>query len=97
MTNKMINLVFNEIMRIIYASSTPVADWDSLLESASTNELGQKIIDFDSYVCPEKTQDKIMEDVFRELKVPKFYRSKFRATITLGASPRYKPKIINEI
>jgi hypothetical protein len=87
--------ILHEIYRRVYNVSKPRADWDYLLENATTNENGQKEIPFMNYECEEEVMDKILEDVLKEYKVPKYRQHLFRNSFYLGCSP--KTKIKNDI
>ena len=47
--------------RELFANSTPKGDFDKLMEEASTNEFGQKVIPFMDYEVDEKDFDTILQ------------------------------------
>ena len=64
-----------------------------MMDEASINKWGQKVIPFDDYVLSEIKQRHIIKKVLIDYKVPKYLRYAFNTTITLGCSPRYTPKV----
>jgi hypothetical protein len=88
---KKLEKAYHECMVRLYKEATPSADFDKLVEEAPLNNLGQKVIDFDSYELDSKTFDKIVEETIEKYKLTsKFDLSSFRFTVYLGASPRTK-------
>jgi hypothetical protein len=86
---KKLEEAYFECMRRLYKESTPSADFDKLLEEAPKNEMGQKVIDFDSYIIDSNRFDEIVNEIIKEYKIKdKLYLDKFRFNIYLGASPR---------
>jgi len=83
--------VMLELFREAYKAATPPADFDELYEKAHLNELGERVIDFDSYVIENEVLDRIFEDTMKKFKVPKWKRRGYRFHYDLGAIPRSKP------
>lgn len=79
-----------ECYRLLYASSTPSADFDELVENAEFNNQGQKVIDFDAYEIEEDKFFEILDDVIKRNKIKGFRAQAFRNAILLGCSPRFK-------
>lgn len=92
MTTKRTTTILNEIYRRAFAASTPQGDWDELLKNATTNDFGQKVIPFMDYELDDETAKKIIEDVMKEYRVPKWQRKSFALTYWLGCSPKTKMK-----
>jgi hypothetical protein len=82
--------ILMEMYRRAFAASTPVGDFDNLMEIASLNEFGQPIVPYWEYECDGDVMDKIVVDVLKEYKVPKLKRTAFRTTFMLGCSPKTK-------
>ena len=85
--------ILTEMYRRAFAASTPSADFDALVAVAETNEYGQKVIPYLDYECEQETMDRIVTDVLREYRVPKWRRPLFRNSFMLGCSPKTKQKI----
>lgn len=76
-----------EIMTELYKNSTPSADYKELVKNAKENELGQKVIDFDSYYLPQDQFDEIVESKLKESRLPKWKKQGVKNFVYLGASP----------
>ena len=63
-----------ECYRLLYENSTPNANFDELVENAEFNEMGQKVIDFNSYEIEEEKFFEILEVVLLANKI-KGYRA----------------------
>jgi hypothetical protein len=85
--------ILTEMYRRAFAASTPPADFDALVAVAETNVVGQKVIPYLDYECEQETMDRIVTDVLREYRVPKWRRPLFRNSFMLGCSPKTKQKI----
>jgi hypothetical protein len=73
-----------------YAASTPVGDFDAMVQNAPLNEYGQKVIPYLKYECEQEVMDQIIANVLKENKVPKWRRPMFRNSFMLGCSPKTK-------
>ena len=89
--------IMSEMYRRAYAASTPVGDFDALVENASINEFGQKVIPYLKYECEQEVMDQIIADVLKEYKVPKRRHQLFRNSFMLGCSPKTKQQISKNI
>jgi hypothetical protein len=80
--------------RELFANSTPKGDFDKLMEEASTNEFGQKVIPFMDYEIDEKDFDTILQKYIEDklLKLSKYEKRGFSISIHLGCSPKFKSK-----
>jgi len=80
--------------RDLFANSTPKGNFDKLMEEASTNEFGQKIIPFMDYEVDEKDFDIILQKYVEDksLKLSKYEKRGFSISIHLGCSPKFKSK-----
>ena len=80
--------------RDLFANSTPKGDFDKLMEKASTNEFGQKVIPFMDYEIDEKDFDTILQKYIEDklLKLSKYEKRGFSISIHLGCSPKFKSK-----
>ena len=84
--------ILHELYRRAFAASTPKGDFDLLLENATTNERGQKVIPFMDYECEAEVLEEILDSVLKEFKVPVRERQSFEFGFYLGCSPKTKPK-----
>ena len=82
--------ILSEMYRRAYAASTPIGDFDAMVQNASLNEFGQKVIPFLKYECEYEIMDQIVVDVLKEYKVPKRRHELFRNSFMLGCSPKTK-------
>ena len=80
--------------RELFANSTPKGDFEKLMEEASTNEFGQKVIPFMDYEIDEKDFDTILQKYVDDklLKLSKYEKRGFSISIHLGCSPKFKSK-----
>ena len=77
--------------RELYANATPPASFDELLENATVNEQGQKVIPFLDYEIEEDVFEDIVADTIKVYKINKSYlKQSFRFTILMGCSPKFK-------
>lgn len=79
-----------ECYRKLYKASTPSADFDELVNNASINENGQKVIDYNAHEICEYEFSEIMSDVIKEYKIRSHRQDLFKNTILLGCSPKFK-------
>ena len=79
-----------ECYRKLYKASTPSANFDELVNNASIDENGQKVIDFMAYEICEYEFSEIMSNVIKEYKIRKHRQDLFKNTILLGCSPKFK-------
>jgi hypothetical protein len=82
--------------RRAYAASTPIGDFDAMVQNAPRNEFGQKVIPYLKYECEQEVMEQIIIDVLKEYKVPKRRHELFRNSFMLGCSPKTKQKVTNE-
>lgn len=77
--------------RELYANATPPASFDELLENATVNEQGQKVIPFLDYEIEEEVFEEIVADTIKVYKINRSYlKQSFRFTIMMGCSPKFK-------
>ena len=76
----------------LYKNSEPSVDFEKLMEDAPFNELGQKVIDFNSYEIEEELMNEIVQKTVRVHKLKSWEIMTFRQTIYLGCSPKFKKK-----
>ena len=79
-----------ECYRKLYKASTPPADFDELMNNASIDENGEKVIDFMAHEICEYEFSEIMSDVIKEYKIRSHRQYLFKNTILLGCSPKFK-------
>ena len=80
--------ILHEIYRRVYKASTPSADWDELLATATLNEHGQKVVKYMEYECSKETMEEILNSTLKEYKVPTWRRPAFSTSFWLGCSPK---------
>ena len=88
--------IMSEMYRRAYAASTPVGDFDAMVQNAPLNEFGQKVIPYLKYECEQEVMEQIIVDVLKEYKVPKRRHELFRNSFMLGCSPKTKQRVTNE-
>jgi hypothetical protein len=88
--------IMSEMYRRAYAASTPIGDFDAMVQNAPRNEFGQKVIPYLKYECEQEVMEQIIIDVLKEYKVPKRRHELFRNSFMLGCSPKTKQKVANE-
>ena len=77
--------------RELYANATPPASFDELLNSATVNEQGQKVIPFLDYEIDKDVFEEIVADTISVYKIKRSYlKQSFRFTILMGCSPKFK-------
>ena len=76
--------------RELFANATPPASFDELLENATVNEQGQKVIPFLDYEIEEDVFEEIVVDTIKVYKIKKHISAPFRFTILMGCSPKFK-------
>jgi hypothetical protein len=80
--------------RELYANATPPASFDELLENATVNEQGQKVIPFLDYEIEEDVFEEIVADTIKVYKINRSYlKQSFRFTIMMGCSPKFKKDV----
>lgn len=79
-----------ECYRKLYKASTPSADFDELVNNASIDENGQKVIDFMAYEICEYEFSEIVDEVIKKHKIRSHRQDLFKNTILLGCSPKFK-------
>ncbi len=78
-----VNEVFNECYRRMFKQSEPSGDFEKIVSSGE----GRMPNFFMGYYLSDENQDKIMEEVFTELKVKKYRQGGIRSGIILGSAP----------
>jgi hypothetical protein len=79
-----------KIYQDLYKASTPSADFDELMANAPLNERGQKVIDFNAYEITHEDYNRILEDILKDIKEPKWKKQMYRNTVAFGCSPKFK-------
>lgn len=80
----------HECYKRLYKASTPSVDFDELVQNATINKLGEKVIDFNSYEIDHEMFSEIVKKVIKEYKIEIWKRQLFKNTIMLGCSPKFK-------
>lgn len=86
----MIDKAIMHCYRELYANATPPASFDELLNSATVNEEGQKVVPFMDYEIDYDIFEMIVADTIKVYKIKKSIRAPFRGTILMGCSPKFK-------
>ena len=95
MADKNIDKALMHCYRELYAHATPPASFDELLNNATVNEQGQKVIPFLDYEIEEDLFEEIVADTIKMYKINKsFTKQAFRFTIMMGCSPKFIRKDI---
>ena len=79
-----------ECYRKLYKASTPSADFDELVNNASIDENGQKVIDFMAHEICEYEFSEIVDEVIKKHKIKTNRVTPFKNSIYLGCSPKFK-------
>lgn len=82
--------ILREMYVELYKESTPSVDFEELMANASTNEQGQKVIDYMAYEIEKDKFDDIVDNVMSKYKLTKYDKHRLKMSIYLGASPKYK-------
>ena len=80
----------HECYRRLYRASTPSANFDELIQNASENKLGEKVIDCNNYEICEYQFSEIIQEVIKEYEIKTWRRQLFKNAIILGCSPKFK-------
>jgi hypothetical protein len=72
-----------ECYRRMYREATPKANFDQLHKNYATTIPGW----FMYYYLPQERQEEIMEEVLKEINVPKHLLKSFSVEVNLGCSP----------
>lgn len=83
LSEKKIAEVIGEGLRRIYRETEPVGDIDKIKESGE----GKMEQFFMAYYLDDERQKEIIDELVRELKVPKWQHKIISSSIVLGASP----------
>ncbi|NQW35430.1 MAG: hypothetical protein HQ471_00345 [Flavobacteriales bacterium] len=89
---KKLNEAVMECYIRLYKASVPSVDFNDLIKNAKINEQGQKEIPYNDYLIDFDLETEIINGIIKEYKIGKFYANRFKATIYLGCSPKYKLK-----
>ena len=82
-----------EIYRRMYRESKPKASIDKIIKSGE----GRMPNWFMAYYLSDEREEKIINEVLKEYKVPKWKRDSFRTEILLGSAPcSYKLRVDGE-
>jgi hypothetical protein len=93
---KRIENAMMDCYRDLFANSTPKGDFDKLMEEAEINEYGQKVIPFMDYEIDQEDFDQILDKhmTSKDLKLSAYEKRGFSIAITLGCSPKFKPRFL---
>lgn len=89
--SKNIDKAMMHCYRELFANATPTASFDDLLDNATINEQGQKVIPFLDYEIAEDLFEEIVAATIKVYKINRSYlKQSFRFTILMGCSPKFK-------
>jgi len=88
-TTKKEEQLIMDCYRELFRESTPIGDFDELVENATVNERGEKEIPFNDYEINDALLYGIIDKYAKQIK-PKWRKVAFRNTILLGCSPKSK-------
>ena len=93
---KRIEDAMHNCYRELFANSTPKGDFDKMMAEAEKNEFGQLIIPFMDYEIDEEDFERILENIMNDkiLKMSAYEKRGFKIAITLGCSPKFKPRFL---
>lgn len=82
--------LYLKIIRELYAAATPSADYDLLVENSPLDEDGRPVIPFTNYRLNNLIFDEIIYSNLKNVKIPKWQKSRIKTSIYLGPSPCYE-------
>lgn len=86
--------IIHECYKKLYKLSEPSVDFDHLVNNAVVNQFGQKEIPYNDYEICFKTYEKVLDQIIKKYRLNQYDSVKFKNTIALGCSPKFKK--INE-
>ena len=90
---RLIRLVYN-IFRELYKQATPSADFDELVENATLNERGEKVIPFNDYEIEREKMDEIYKRMTSRKEsgmiLSEWEKRSVSFQVYLGCSPKTK-------
>lgn len=87
-SRKRLGEIVMEILAELYANSTPSVDFNELVENASIDKDGRKVIPFDDYEIDDTTMRNIVNYHCKKNRLTKYEKSFVSASVYLGPSPR---------
>lgn len=90
MKNTKIDNALMECYTLLYANSEPKADFIELMQNATIDGDGRKVIDFMSYEIEQEKQDEIIQRVSKKYKFNNHLEGQFKVAVYLGCSPKTK-------
>jgi hypothetical protein len=93
---KRLQQIIDDCYRELYQEASPSADFDILMENAPLDEMGRKVIDFNSYYLPSEKFESVVEKHRARMKMEKYEEMRFNFAVYLGPSPTSKEKEINK-
>ena len=81
--------------RRVYKAATPSVNFDELVENATINDRGEKVIDYNAYEIEEGVQEQIIKDIFKQYRIPLYRRKAFQFEFHLGCGPKTKREILD--
>ena len=86
---KLVKIIF-DILRELYANSTPQGDFDELVANATIMDDGRKKIPFDDYEIEENLMVSIVNKHINENHLTKREKDIVKFEVYLGPSPKSK-------
>lgn len=87
---KQLKDILTDIYRDLYKHSTPVGDFDLIMECAEVDSEGRKIIPYNDYTIDDKVMDNIIEMHLRANRLNSIDRKTIKIYSYLGCSPKIK-------
>lgn len=81
-----------ECLTLLYAQATPPADFQQLMDNATVDKDGRKVIPYDKHELEEDKWEPILQQVTKKYKLNTFQQKQLNFNIYLGASPKTKFK-----
>lgn len=82
------NLVL-DTYRELYKNCTTPVDFDELVENATVDEEGKKVIPYDKYYIPKALYNEIVDRNMNKMRLTKQEKTSFRFEMYLGCGPTY--------
>lgn len=84
---KKIEQLIWDIYRDLYKNSTPSVNFDELVENATLNERGEKVIPFMDYYIDQDKMDEIVESHLKRKRLSEWEIKGIKFQVYLGCSP----------
>lgn len=89
-SNKKLGEIVMEILRVLYANSSPKCNFDMLVENSPIGEDGRKQIPYDDYEINEDLMRSIVNTYIKKNRLTKREQDIIKFNVYLGPSPKTK-------